>query len=438
MPVTAPPSRRGDQRNVDRGDLDHLEPDVTLRRVGRLLALAVVALPLLVPQGPGNTGAADLAIIGATVAVFLWLRRRGVRVILPYSLPVGLLMTAGVVAAHHAGVETAVLPVVQDGFCLAWGAAVANAVRQSRWLLEVFIRAWVYSGISWAAALCLGRVLGVDWLAGISAENGGRASLTFNDPNIAGNYFLCALALLLATSVVRRRISRVGSVSLILLAIVLTGSNGATIGLAAIVGVGLLVALRRHVGHAGVIVTVVFAAGALALAAPHVSLDQIRQQAADSVQVLRDSIGRSGQSSEAREELATESFDLYLDGDLVGVAPGRTKAALAQGAAPYVKEAHNDYLATLVERGALGGIGLVVLIAVISVRLGRVTFWPQTAGVRELVPRPEYLLGLGCAFAFAGLFYEVLHFRHLWAFLGLIAGIDPGRRIEQRRRPWDL
>jgi hypothetical protein len=33
------------------------------------------------------------------------------------------------------------------------------------------------------------------------------------------------------------------------------------------------------------------------------------------------------------------------------------------------------------------------------------------------------LLGLALGLAVSGLFYEVLHFRHLWAFLGLIAGL---------------
>jgi len=37
---------------------------------------------------------------------------------------------------------------------------------------------------------------------------------------------------------------------------------------------------------------------------------------------------------------------------------------------------------------------------------------------------------LGFALLASGLFYEVLHFRHLWAFLGLVAGLDAmvGRR----------
>ena len=57
-----------------------------------------------------------------------------------------------------------------------------------------------------------------------------------------------------------------------------------------------------------------------------------------------------------------------------------------------------------------------------------------------------YALGVTAAFALgltplvfliAGLFYEVLHFRHLWAYLGLLAGLDLIRadssRLSERR-----
>jgi hypothetical protein len=70
------------------------------------------------------------------------------------------------------------------------------------------------------------------------------------------------------------------------------------------------------------------------------------------------------------------------------------------------------------------------LIVAIGIRLARVTFRPLPPDVAALVPRPEYLLGLGFALLASGFFYEVLHFRHLWAFLGLVAGLDAmaGRR----------
>ena len=421
----------------DRRTLDHPYFEPGPRRVGYALVAALVVLPILVPSGPGNTGLADAGIVVAVVAVFAWLRAQRLHVNMPYLLPMGLLMVAGSVAAYLASAESAALAVVQDLFCLVWAAAIANAVRQRRWLLELFLRVWVWSGVAWASVMCFGRMAGINWLAGITPKDGGRASLTFDDPNLAANYFLVVIGLVFATSVVRHVVTRFVATAVLLLAIVFTGSNGAALALSTMVAVGVLLMIRRRGGVLAATAVATLTVVAIALVAPHVSLTQIRQSAADSVQLLRDSLGRTDESSGSREVLASETLRLYLEGDLVGVGPGRTKATLKGTAAPYVKEAHNDYLATIVERGALGGAGLTVLIAVVAVRLGRTATKPQTAWVRQLVPRPEFLLALGCAFIVSAFFYEVLHFRHLWAFLGLVAGIDPGLwMVSSARRRW--
>jgi O-antigen ligase len=154
----------------------------------------------------------------------------------------------------------------------------------------------------------------------------------------------------------------------------------------------------------------------------------LQEQAAASGPILHDSFGRGDSSSQDRQVLFAEGTRLFYNGTLVGVGPGRTKATLADIPAPYVKEAHNDYVATLVELGVIGGIGLVVLIASIASRLARVVGWRERAGdfavVRGLLASPHFLVAVGASFLVAGLFYEVLHFRHLWAFLGLLAGLD--------------
>ncbi|GAB3062799.1 hypothetical protein GCM10027053_26550 [Intrasporangium mesophilum] len=410
----------------DQRPLDHPYFARGPRHVGYLLVAAVATLPLLIPSGPGNSALADVGILAFVASVFAWLWHERARVTLPYLVPVALLVTAGAVSALHGGTESAVLTIAQDIFCLLWAAAIANAVRRRRWLLELLLRAWVWSGVAWAGVLCVGRIAGISWMAGITARDGGRASLTFDDPNLAANYFLVCVGLILATSVVRHLVTRVLVLGVVLLAMVFTGSNGGAIGLVTLVVVGMLGGLQRRRGTMAAASAALLVTVAVAVVAPHVNIDQIGQQASDSIQILKDSLGRTDESSGSRQVLASETLHLYLEGDLVGVGPGQTKAVLKGQAAPYVKEAHNDYLATLVERGALGGLGLVALIAVIALRLGRTATWPQSVWVRHLVPRPEFLLALGCALAAAALFYEVLHFRHVWAFLGLVAGIDPG------------
>jgi O-antigen ligase len=400
-----------------------------VRRVGYLLALAVWTLPLLTPAGPGNTAAADVTIGAAMVMTVLWLHRSGARVALPYSLGMGILMTAGLIAAVHHRAAYSGLTIVQDLFMLLWGASVANAI-QNPWVLRVFLKAWCWSGIAWAAVLVFSWVAGFNAVAGVTAANGGRAALTFHDPNLAANYLLCAVMVLLATRAVRRPWIRFAAVGVILTAIFFTGSNGALFGL--MLGFGVAAVIRIHQTRGPVTTVAVVALTVLlaGVAGPHVDLSAIREKAAGSVRLLADSVGRTDSSGSEREILLSEGLRLFRTGDLIGVAPGRTKHTLAEEGASYVKEAHNDYLGTLVERGLLGGIGLIILISAGGVRLTRVTFRPLPSDVAALVPRPEYLLGLGCALLASGFFYEVLHFRHLWAFLGLVAGLDlmVGRR----------
>ena len=51
-----------------------------------------------------------------------------------------------------------------------------------------------------------------------------------------------------------------------------------------------------------------------------------------------------------------------------------------------------------------------------------------------MLPRPELLGAAAGAVLLSALFYEVLHFRHVWALFGLIAAVELwGRRDAPRR-----
>jgi O-antigen ligase len=96
-----------------------------------------------------------------------------------------------------------------------------------------------------------------------------------------------------------------------------------------------------------------------------------------------------------------------------------------------VKEAHDDYLATLVERGALGVIGLMLLIGSICVRAISIDPRRLSADFRRVVPSTAPLIGALVAMALAAFTHEVLHYRHLWALLGILAAIHLfGREAE--------
>jgi hypothetical protein len=214
------------------------------------------------------------------------------------------------------------------------------------------------------------------------------------------------------------------AVTMLITAIGLTGSNGAFVGVAIALVVGATLQMFKARGPIFAIAVVGLGLALGGVAAPHIDVAAIQQQAADSIQPLHDSLGRSDTSGQERQVLFSEGMRLFRAGDLIGIGPGRTKDTLASQGAAYVKEAHDDYVATLVERGALGGVGLIIVISAAGVRLTRVTFRPLPSGVAALVPRPEYLLGLGFALLAQAFFYEIFHFRQLWAFLGLVAGLE--------------
>ena len=78
----------------------------------------------------------------------------------------------------------------------------------------------------------------------------------------------------------------------------------------------------------------------------------------------------------------------------------------------------------------LGGVALVWLVALVVVRARRIArrdaLRPEFAAV---MPRPELLGAAAGAVLMSALFYEVLHFRHVWALFGLIAAVELwGRR----------
>lgn len=398
----------------------------TATQIGIILAVCV--LPLLRPAGPGNTGLVDLGLIMVMLVAALWLSGHGHVVRLPYAVPVALSLVGGALAGLAAG--GGILALVQDLFLFGWAVAIANLGRAPE-LLGTLVRAWALSVTGWATLLVLGVLWHVSWLSGQTGLDGSRASLTFGDPNLAANYFLCGLLVLRAGQVPRRPHVRFLCCALIVTAIVLTGSNGGMSALLIVSLAGWLFRLVRagQTAAAVLIACVLVTLGAVGLST--VNLASVATRAQQSVPLLRDSIGRQAESGGSRDTLAREGIALWMRRDSpIGLGPGGTKAALLAEQVSYVKEAHDDYVAAVVERGVLGGVALITLIVLVAVRARRIglrdALRPDFA---EVFPRPELLGGAAAAMLLSALFYEVLHFRHVWALFGLIAAVELwGRR----------
>jgi len=138
--------------------------------------------------------------------------------------------------------------------------------------------------------------------------------------------------------------------------------------------------------------------------------------------LIRNSIGREAQSSSERAVLRAESVQLWRSSDVIGAGPATTKELLDAEQAPYAKEAHNDWLATAIERGLLGLIGLLLLAVELAIRGHRT--WARSrldASLHAVLVRPAYLTGaLACVLAFS-VTHEVLHDRTAWSLFGILA-----------------
>jgi hypothetical protein len=416
------------------------------RRIGRranVVKVAIVggiaAMPLLVPAGPGNTAPADLFLAIAVVISAIWLTSQRHAMRFPYVLPVGLSVLAGALAstvfyarAYHS-VGGGLISLLQDLFVLIWGLVIAN-LGSDAGLLRSITRAWVVSAVCCAALMIIGVVGHISLLSGETARNGVRAAFTLGDPNLAANYFICGLLMLRATRFPRRRVSRWACGAVLLTAIILTGSNGGALVLIVTTILGALFRLAQRRGA----VPAVIVASALILVAlaivPNVHVSSIAQKAQQSSQLLRDSIGRQAESSGSRTTILSESMHLYFTQDSwLGIGPGGTKAAFQSHLYAYVKMAHDDYTAAIIERGWLGGFALICLLTIVAARCRRIASRPLRSEYAAIFPRPELLAAAAVAMAMSATLYQVLHFRHLWALLGVIAAVDLwGRRDGSR------
>lgn len=398
-----------------------------IRRRNAATASATVALLLLAvnrPIGPASTAPIDIALtVAILIAVFVAAReRRHFQV--PFLVPVGCMVAAGAIAAvlgEHP--ELGAVTVGQDLFLLAWAAALANAAR-TRDGATGLLRAWSFGSIAGAGLLVATYAAGLTAVAGVDPDQGARAAFTFRDQNSAALYFVVSVALVLAGRYPRGRVARAVSVALLVAATVLTGSLAGFLGLGVVIAAAWFASVYRRRGAAASVVAVCLACLSFAGIAGLARSQNLFQKAASSRYALvQDSLGRERDSTAGRAELARQTIELFAHGPVLGIGPAATKATLVANQAPYPKEAHNDYVATIVERGVLGALGLLLLIAVVAAHTRNAMRATSGSGTAALLPAGAYLAGAVAAIATFATTHEVLHERTVWALFGLIAGI---------------
>jgi O-antigen ligase len=389
----------------------------------RAVAVTVWLFPLLVPKGPGNSGPVDVVMAAALVATLLWAGSTRNRLHLPYAIPFGILAGAGALSALLGDFPSdGLLALVQECSLLALCAAIANLARSPR-ALESVLRAWSWSAIAWATLLVVAIAAQWETLAGTDFTGGSRAALTFENSNLAASYFVLSLMVVLASGQPRNRLVRTVGSGIIIAALALTGSLAGLLGLVVALAVAAVVTTAQRGGPmpATALLVGLLLAGGIAFTAA--TRYQIVQAARGSqIRLLQDSIGRGTESASERGLLFGEQLDLYSTGGLLGHGPASTKPTLERIQAPYPREAHNDYIAALIERGLVGALGIVVLIGAVAVRAAGIV-GPLAPPFARVVPATAPLVGGLAAAGFMGLTHEGLHQRHLWALLGVVAAI---------------
>lgn len=401
-----------------------LEPP-TLRRgsaervAAVVLAVTVACQPLLRPSGPGNSSLVDVFTFASLLSAAVWLGAAGIRVRAPYLIPLAAMIAGGLIAGISGALpSTALLAVAQDVVLAAWLVAMVNVAARPG-VAGLLVRVWALAAPAAALVFVAASQLGISVLEGLYANEGSREAFTFGDPNYAGTYFVVSIFVVHASGRPRHWLVRAASYGLLVWALLLTSSNGGFLEL--LVGVAFLavLALRRSHGTVPAAGLAAVLAVVVVLATTVVPVSAIQTWARQSDQpVLVNTIGRSNNSSGQRAELISESMQLYLDSSGRGIGPGATKPLLAARSYPYAKEAHDDYLASLVERGPLGALGLIALVLGAAVRCRRVARLP---GPSHGIARPAGVVTALLAMAIAASYYEVLHFRFLYILLALVA-----------------
>ena len=391
------------------------------------VAVAIASLAVLAPHGPSNTAPADVFMLIAIVSTLLWAGRTFKVLRFPYVIGVGTMVFAGGLAAllgryPHEGLTAIII----DVFLFLWVTTVANVGRTEA-AAAFLLRAWCVTGSLWGVGLLafFGRPG--------TAANPARASFTLGDSNGAGLYFAVTLLVVLAGCWPRRLRWRVPVILCLLVDLLLTGSLGGIFGLLAGLALALVVGTAARRGGAAALVLALVLAVVSVAGYEVMHRYQVVERAQSSPNVLlRDSIGREQQSAWERYTITQESLHLWSTSSVLGLGPNATKSTLARQLAPYPKEAHDDWTASLVERGILGFAGLLLLVGEIAMRASRVGSRRRLGpGLSVGLPAPEFLVGALATLAVNSITHQVLHDRAGWTLLGLLAAFSMWRRKDE-------
>jgi O-antigen ligase len=240
-----------------------------------------------------------------------------------------------------------------------------------------------------------------------------RSAGTFDDPNMAANYLALSLLLVTASSVNPKL--KVLALPVLTLALLLTGSLGAVLALGVATFCWVILVLLRRPGLKVVALAAGLSAVLVALLWGYLLVPTIRITAPGStraVEVVRPLDHISKSIADHTRTIGT-AFALWVKHPFhLGIGPGTLEYyEQEQGVGAF--EAHNDLLASLLEKGLLG----FLLLLAVWVVLFRQALKVATLG----------RFGIGLAFAVLVIFMqsqqiELIHWRQIWLVFAAVFG----------------
>jgi len=415
------------------------------------LVLVVCLVPVIVPPGPGRTAIVDALNIPALgiFAASVLMTRRPIQV--PFLIPV-IFMSLGSLAAtvNAANPSAAILTMVQDAYLYLWFVMLANVMHE-RGDFRGLRLAWV----------CVANVIAIIGIAQVvlhgnpSLQNliipkGFRALGTFDQPDTLSDYLVMSIFIVLSLNEEVGRVVRWSSIGIMCAGIVATKANGGLGSLAVgLIAWTLVRAWTKRVSYPKLIsgALIAFSVGLATVwlvVGMGLGSGQFRELQTGSI------LGRVGHSFEGRVKIWGSLLHRYR-GNPLGYGPGNSRwqtvsveereRPLASGTDPFLsKEAHNDYLAYLIERGPLALLALLVFKFQV---FGRITRWwrGRAASAQGWVrggPLAAATFGAWVASWINSNTIETLHFRHVWLFLALVYALGKVDGDARRTPPGEL
>lgn len=383
------------------------------------LMLVAVLLPIARPYLPGNSILLDW--VGVVFLPLLWLRivweRRPVR--FPLFWPMLLLVGAGIPPLFNNSYAVLSLPtLLKEVYLYLWFLTMVNAVGEKlpEHLLTAFAitaTAIAILAIMQAASPDIRRATsswGPEVKGGAYAEGSSRSLGLFRNPNMLGNYLALSAVLVLGSPLWKRAGLRWGAAACLVVGVLASASVGS---LAALLAGFCAILWLRGLPSPAVLVRLVLGIIIVSIATSVVWDAFLQTQAGALASALYDV-----------ERIAISYYDDRVGNIWIPAIEGFLAKPLGTGVGLWYSEErgrfqglHNDYIGALVERGILGGIGMIWLLISI-VRLARPVRRVNFPSVTELYRTA--LIGMLVVMLVTAWSHSVFRFRQLWFLLFLL------------------